>query len=137
MLAGAIAGGVSALGFLYGNAFCKEKFNLHDTCGVQFLHGIPGLLGGFTSVICCAAARYNFVEDPQLALIFKNTWNTRSYRQQAGFQLAAMGITLCIAITTGIIGGFIASRLPFPEHFFDDHDHFHEVEYGDDTAQFN
>lgn len=48
-----------------------------------------------------------------------------------------MGITLAIAIGTGIIGGYIASRLPFPEHFFDDHDHFHEVEYGDDTAQFN
>ena len=48
-----------------------------------------------------------------------------------------MGITLAIAIGTGIIGGYIASRLPFPEHFFDDHDHFHEVEYGDDTAEFN
>jgi hypothetical protein len=56
-------GGVSALGFLYGNAFCKEKFNLHDTCGVQFLHGIPGLIGGFTSAIACGAARYNFVHD--------------------------------------------------------------------------
>lgn len=61
MLTGAIAGGVSALGFLYLNAFCKEKLNLHDTCGVQFLHGIPGLLGGFTSAICCGASRYNFV----------------------------------------------------------------------------
>ena len=48
-----------------------------------------------------------------------------------------MGITLGIAITTGLIGGFIASRLPFPEQFFDDHEHFHEVEYGDDTAKFN
>jgi hypothetical protein len=48
-----------------------------------------------------------------------------------------MGITLAIAISTGIIGGFLASRLPFPEHFFDDQDHFHECEYGDDTAQFN
>jgi ammonium transporter Rh len=63
MLTGAITGGVSALGFLYGNAFCKEKFNLHDTCGVQFLHGIPGLIGGFTSAIACGAARYNFVHD--------------------------------------------------------------------------
>ena len=45
-----------------------------------------------------------------------------------------MGITLAIAIGTGIIGGYIASRLPFPEHFFDDHDHFHEVEYGEFNA---
>ena len=48
-----------------------------------------------------------------------------------------MGITLAISIGTGIMAGYIASILPFPEHFFDEHDHFHEVEYGDDTAEFN
>ena len=85
MLTGAIAGGVSALGFLYLNAFFREKFNLHDTCGVHFLHGIPGLLGGFTSAVCCGASRYNFVHDPQLAQIFPHTWDTRTSRQQAGF----------------------------------------------------
>ena len=60
MLAGTIAGAVSALGFLKLNHFTRDKLGLHDTCGVQFLHGIPGLLGGFTSVICCAALEFNF-----------------------------------------------------------------------------
>lgn len=34
MIAGAIAGAISAIGFLKLNAFCKEKLGLHDTCGV-------------------------------------------------------------------------------------------------------
>ena len=62
---------------------------------------------------------------------------TRSARQAAGFQLAAMGITLAIAITSGLVCGFIASRLPFPERFFDDSEHFAEVEFGDDLAKYN
>jgi hypothetical protein len=52
-------------------------------------------------------------------------------------QLAAMGITLAIAITSGLVCGFIASRLPFPEKFFDDTEHFAEVEYGDDLVKYN
>ena len=60
MIAGGIAVVISALGFLYLNNFCKNKLNLHDTCGVQFLHGIPGTLGGFTSAIVVASATYNF-----------------------------------------------------------------------------
>jgi len=137
MLTGAISGAFAALGSMYLNAWCRKNLGLHDTCGVQSLHGIPGLIGGFTSAVACGASRYNFVVDEMLAIEFPSVWNTRSPRQQAGMQLAGMGITLGISIATGLIGGFIASRLPFPEHFFDDHDHFHEVEYGDDTAKFN
>jgi ammonium transporter Rh len=60
MLAGCIAGACSALGYLKLNTILQNKIGLHDTCGVLFLHGIPGTLGGFVSVICCAAAEYNF-----------------------------------------------------------------------------
>lgn len=66
MIAGAIAGAISAIGFLKLNAICKEKLNLHDTCGIQFLHGIPGTLGGFVSVIAVAAGTYNFENDMQI-----------------------------------------------------------------------
>ena len=52
-------------------------------------------------------------------------------------QLAAMGITMAIGFGTGAIGGWIASRLPFPEHFFDDSDHFDQVDFAEDTAEFN
>ena len=60
MIAGGCAGVISALGFLYLNSWCKNKFNLHDTSGVHFLFGIPGALGGFTSAVVIASATYNF-----------------------------------------------------------------------------
>ena len=60
MLTGAIAGAISAFGFLKLNSVLKEKIGLHDTCGITFLHGIPGTLGGFVSAICAAAVPYNF-----------------------------------------------------------------------------
>jgi len=84
MLAGCIAGAISALGYLKLNAIVKEKLSLHDTCGVLFLHGIPGTLGGFVSAICVGSALFNFGNDTQLsALIIEN--DTRSVRQSAGF----------------------------------------------------
>lgn len=60
MLTGCIAGAVSALGFLKLNKLFKEKLGLHDTCGIHFLHAIPGLLGGFTSAVVLGAMDYNF-----------------------------------------------------------------------------
>lgn len=46
MLIGGAAGIVSAFGFLKLSKFLQEKINLHDTCGVHNLHGIPGIMGG-------------------------------------------------------------------------------------------
>ena len=135
MLTGAIAGAISAFGLLKLNSVLKEKIGLHDTCGITFLHGIPGTLGGFVSAICAAAVPYNFGPKIQQELTLQHI--TVGPRQQAGYQLAAMGITIGIAITSGLLGGFIASRLPNPERIHDDAGHFHEVEYGDDTAKFN
>ncbi len=34
----------------------RTLLGLHDTCGVQFLHGIPGLVSGILSVAMCAVA---------------------------------------------------------------------------------
>ena len=42
--------------------------------------------------------------------------------------MAALGTTLAIAIVTGLLSGLIASRCGKIESFFDDTEHFHEVE---------
>jgi ammonium transporter Rh len=66
MFAGALCGAISAFGFLKLNEMCQKKLNLHDTCGVQFLHGIPGTLGSITAGICTAVASYSFENDAQI-----------------------------------------------------------------------
>ncbi len=43
---GAVSGAISALGYLKMNKFLQANLKMHDTCGVHFKHGIPGLLGG-------------------------------------------------------------------------------------------
>lgn len=60
MIVGFVAGMVSALGFAYLNTFFRKYLKLHDTQGVHFSHGIPGIIGGFVSTISCALASYNF-----------------------------------------------------------------------------
>lgn len=70
MMAGCTAGIVSALGFMRLNSWCNDKLKLHDTCGVHFLHGIPGTLGALTSVIAVACATNAFANDTQLEHIY-------------------------------------------------------------------
>jgi len=60
MIVGFVAGMVAALGFAYMNDFFKKYLKLHDTQGVHFTHGLPGIIGGFVSTISCALAEHNF-----------------------------------------------------------------------------
>jgi ammonium transporter Rh len=128
-LTGGLIGIVSALGFLYANKWVEKKIGIHDTCGVQWLHGIPGIYGGIVSSICAAAGNYNFGSQTQLALIYKNV-NTRSQKQQAAYQLAGIAISFLIAMGSGTVAGFIASRIGHGDTSVNDQDHFAEVEFG-------
>jgi hypothetical protein len=64
-------------------------------------------------------------------------YTCRTINQQASFQIAALGVTLAIAILSGILFGFIASRIPFPENFFDDSVNFDHVDFNDDIAKYS
>ena len=63
MIVGFVTGVLSALGFIYLGPWLKNRVNLHDTCGVHNLHGIPGIIGGFVSAIAAAFAGKNFGVD--------------------------------------------------------------------------
>ena len=124
MLAGFIAGTVSSLGYAYIGHFLLQKINLHDTCGVHSLHGMPAVIGGITSAIVISRGIGNFGETNYNALFNPN--NDRTVHQQAGYQLAALGTSLGIAIFGGLISGLVTGNHnplfePLPdEHFFDD-----------------
>jgi ammonium transporter Rh len=54
LVVGLITGVISAVGFAKINGALLQKFNLHDTCGVHYLHGIPGIIGGLVGAFHCA-----------------------------------------------------------------------------------
>lgn len=45
------------------------------------------------------------------------------------FQLAALGVTLAIAISSGALGGFLASKVSHVDDYFEDGEHWDELEY--------
>lgn len=60
MLAGFVTGIVSGFGFAYLSGWLRKKINLHDTCGVLNLHGIPGIIGGIIAAIVASRGEGNF-----------------------------------------------------------------------------
>lgn len=83
MLAGFLAGVVSSLGYAYLGPYLAKKINLHDTCGVHNLHGMPGLMGGIISAIVASRGLENFGSNYQKQFLFDPDVRTPS--QQAGF----------------------------------------------------
>jgi len=64
-------------------------------------------------------------------------YTCRTSFQQGAFQLAALGVTLGISISSGVLFGWLASLIPFPDNFFDDSVHFEHVDFNDDMAKYS
>ena len=78
---GLLAGTVSVLGYVFLLPLLESKFKIVDTCGVHNLHGMPGLLGGFSA----------FLVVPDVAVA----------------QFNGIVITMFLAIVGGLIAGAI------------------------------
>lgn len=135
MVIGSVSGIISTLGFQFLTPFLNHHF-LHDSCGVNNLHGIPGLISGITSAIIAALANRDNFQGDRLYVFYPsripkinsedyikfNLTNTefkdgglgRTASAQAGYQLAALSVTLGIAILGGLLTGLIL-RIPFIE----------------------
>jgi len=137
MTIGAFAGIVSALGFLKLSSFLKQKIFLHDTCGVHNLHGLPGVIGGIFGAISAGLAENHFGNEGRSALeaTFPKIAEGRTTWEQAGVQLAVLGLTLVFAIVGGSISGFVASRFGKLEELFDDRENFVHVEFDAETSE--
>lgn len=135
MLVGCIAGTISVIGYQYLTPFMASKLKIHDTCGVNNLHGMPGILAGIVGAIFAALASWDtwgvsMYEIFPLMVPTANSNSTevevevsdqhvmtfeagagRSSHAQGGFQMLALLITLVIAIVGGAITGLLL-RLP-------------------------
>jgi ammonium transporter Rh len=81
IITGGFAGICASLGVLKLTKFMEEKVRIHDTCGVQYLHGIPGQLGACVSAICAGAAIYNYDNPFQLQMALPQVTNKIGGRQ--------------------------------------------------------
>ncbi len=141
---GSFAGIISTLGFQYLTEALKGV-KLHDTCGVNNLHGIPGVISGLASVLVAAfACRETYGENrlyvfypARIPIVnsteyfefglagteFKDGGLGRSALEQSGYQLAALGMTLVVAIVSGALTGLVM-RLPVFEQVRDSEEMF-------------
>jgi len=104
MVVGTIAGVLSTVGFRFIKPVI-QKFRAHDTCGVNNLHGMPGLLAGIFGIILAFFPAYSLYTDNILPICWSS--QNRSYLAQVGYQALALVATIVIAVIGGLITGFI------------------------------
>jgi len=105
---GCIAGLVSCAGYSYVQPFLEKRIKLHDTCGVNNLHGMPGVLGAIISSIVVAANGNADYYGTQLAANFPAGYTAA---KQGGIQFASIVNTVVFAIVGGVLTGMIIRPL--------------------------
>ncbi|PIO77495.1 ammonium transporter [Teladorsagia circumcincta] len=111
LIVGVIAGLISVIGFRYITPLLSKKLGAHDTCGVNNLHGMPGVLAGLLSAVFVLAydpADYG----KSLNIIYPAMWSETndtgiSAASQAVNQLIGLGLVLVSSLVSGLITGFI------------------------------
>ncbi|XP_032031050.1 ammonium transporter Rh type C [Hylobates moloch] len=114
LIVGFICGIISTLGFVYLTPFLESRLHIQDTCGINNLHGIPGIIGGIVGAVTAASASLEVYGKEGLVHSFdfqgsKGDWTART---QGKFQIYGLLVTLAMALMGGIIVGLIL-RLPF------------------------
>jgi len=99
---GFMASIVSVCGYKYLTPLLGQWLRIQDVCGVHNLHGMPGIMGALLSIFLAAGLART---DDSVDFDHNN--------QQAGYQTAALFITLGIAIGSGLFTGFIMWLMSF------------------------
>ncbi len=91
---GLVAGAVCVIGYAKVQPRLQQALGLVDTCGVHNLHGMPGLLGGLAVVLVVPAV--------------------------AGAQMAGIAVTVGLALTGGVVSGYLlratgTKQLPYED----------------------
>jgi ammonium transporter Rh len=115
MITGAVTGVLSAVSIMYLQELIP-KMRIHDTCGVLSVHGIPGLIGGFTSCIATRLASYGSDYEILKTIFTTMTEDSKKdlpgeLRNQSMNQLYMILFTVFFSIITGLFTGFICSRI--------------------------
>jgi len=151
ILIGMIAGIVSVIGYQYLSPILTSKLRIHDTCGVNNLHGMPAILSAISSVIYAVLAKRENYKDSLTDIFPAMDSQTahngtlviggfgRSSMQQGGYQMLAIVLTMLIAIMTGALTGIVLKspcirKLEKDEHH-DDSIHWETPDYEESMIQ--
>lgn len=96
---GAVAGALSTFGFAVLQGRFQSFIKKVDTCGVMYLHGLPGLLGGLAAIFAVEGV-------------------------QPGSQMLGMAITVAVAVVCGLAGGWFISLTGQRNRPYDDEEEF-------------
>ena len=99
---GALAGLLCVFGYAVVQGKIKNLFRIVDTCGVHNLHGMPGLFGGLVAVFVVPGI--------------------------AKAQLAGIGFTLVVALSGGLVAGYIIRATGSQKTIYEDNEEFIQTE---------
>ena len=124
---GLVAGFMSVVGYVHLTPLCTSRCNIRDTAGVNNLHGMPGIFAAIVSAIAIGGAS-DSTYGLALATVMPNVANGElSFSEQAGRQLAALVLTLLLAVVGGLATGAVL-RIPIcsrPLSLYDDREAWH------------
>lgn len=104
MVIGILAGVISTLGFASLQTRMQKLIRLIDTCGVSNLHGLPGLLGGFSAIVVVSGIN-------------------------SSYQLTGIAFTVVLAIAGGSFAGKLISFFGMNKLPYTDSSEFLDAEY--------
>lgn len=105
------AGIISVLGYRFLTPKLT-KIGILDTCGVNNLHGMPGVYSGLLSILFAALVT---TEDygSEVGTVFEAMKDGRSAGGQALYQFIALAVTLGIALVSGFLTGLMSKLSMF------------------------
>jgi len=114
ILVGIAAGGLSCFGYAKIQPYLEEKWGVHDTCGINNLHGMPSILGGIFSVFGALNANADsYGSAAGVGIVFAGMVDgdkfVKTETEQALAQVAGVVVTLVISIVSGLITGWLAN----------------------------
>lgn len=117
LIVGSVAGALSVIGFNVIQPWLAEKLKLYDTCGINNLHGMPGIGGGLTSVIVVGT-----MTDTNTGYYVNKIFAGRTASYQSLIQFVGLCSTLIISIVGGLIMGLVLRLKCFnpPKEIFQD-----------------
>ena len=96
---GLVAGAVCVIGYAVVQPRLQRMFGIVDTCGVHNLHGMPGLLGGLAVVLVVPGV--------------------------AGAQFAGIAMTMVLALSGGVVAGYVLRATAIKQFAYEDAEEFH------------